>query len=193
MVSKSEKKVAEKLLPLLQQACKKFPQHAVFPAAIVSVSEQALYLFEKHEYVCCYPVSTSRHGTGQEEGSYKTPLGVHCIKKKIGENAEFAEIFISREPTNSLASIQQAEVSTDIDCITSRILWLEGLEEGVNKNCNSEGCNVDSYSRYIYIHGTHEEGLIGQVASVGCIRLKNADVIDLFEKLFVSSLVIITN
>lgn len=189
----SDSKTAKELLPLLEKACEKYPQHADFPAAIVSISEQIIYLYSKGAFVCAYPVSTSRHGIGQEEGSYKTPIGVHCVKEKIGENADFAEIFLSRESTNSLATIEHNPICTEVDCITSRILWLEGLEEGVNKSCNSEGLNVDSYSRYIYIHGTHEEGLIGQVASVGCIRMKNNDVIELFEKLFVSSLVIIVN
>ncbi len=187
----SETKTAEKLLPLLQQACEKYPQHANLPAVIVDISEQALYLYAKGSFANRYPVSTSRHGIGQIEGSNQTPIGVHCVKEKVGEGAEFAEILLSRERTNSIASIEHKAVCTDIDCITSRIFWLTGLEDGVNKAKNTSGQNVDSYERYIYIHGTHEEGLIGQVASVGCVRMKNADVIDLFDKLFVSSLVII--
>ncbi|MBT8113180.1 MAG: L,D-transpeptidase [Gammaproteobacteria bacterium] len=186
-----DSKTAEKLLPILQQACEKYPQHADFPAAIVSVSEQALYLFIKGAFVCSYPVSTSRNGIGQEEGSNQTPIGIHYVKEKIGADAEFAEIFLYREQTNSFASIEHEAICTEVECITSRILWLAGLEEGVNKAKSSEGHNVDSYQRYIYIHGTHEEGLIGQAASIGCVRMKNADVIDLFEKLFISSLVII--
>ena len=181
----------DELLRILQQACKEFPQHADFPAAIISVSEQTLYLFIKDKLAASYPVSTSRHGVGQEEGSYKTPLGVHCIKEKIGEEAELTEIFLSRERTNSLATVENDAVCTDIECITSRILWLTGLEEGLNKSLNAQGQCVDSYERYIYIHGTHEEGLIGQAASIGCVRMKNFDVVDLFDKLFVSSLVII--
>jgi len=187
----SDSKTAEKLLSSLQQACNKFPKHADFPAAIISVSEQTLYLFVNNIIAATYPVSTSRHGVGQEEGSYKTPVGVHCIKEKIGEEAELSEIFLSRERTNSLATIENNAVCTDVECITSRILWLTGLEEGVNKSLNANGQNVDSYERYIYIHGTHEEGLIGQAASIGCVRMKNTDVVDLFDKLFVSSLVII--
>ena len=187
----SDTKVAEELLPLLQQACEKYPQHADFPAAIVSVSEQTLYLFIKGAFDCSYSVSTSRNGIGQKEGSYQTPIGIHCVKEKIGSDAEFAEIFLSRERTNSFASIEHEPVCSEVECITSRILWLAGLEEGINKAKNPEGHNVDSYQRYIYIHGTHEEGLIGQAASIGCVRMRNADVIELFEKLFVSSLVII--
>lgn len=187
----SDVNTAKKLIPLLQQACEKFPQHAEFPSAIVSVSEQALYLYIKKSFVNKYPVSTSRYGIGQEEGSYKTPVGVHCVQEKIGADAELDEIFSSRKRTNTHATIEHEAVCTEEECITSRVLWLAGLEDGINKDQNSEGKNVDSYQRYIYIHGTHEEGLIGQVASIGCIRMKNNDVVDLFEKLVVSSLVII--
>jgi len=187
----SSAKTAEKLLPLLQQACEKYPQHAEYPVAIVSTNEQALYLYVKGSFVCNYSISTSRHGVGQQQGSYQTPLGTHYVKEKIGADAEFAEIFLSRERTNSIASIQHKAVCTQEECITSRILWLSGLEEGVNKAKDAEGYNVDSYERYIYIHGTHEEGLVGQAASIGCIRMKNEDVIDLYENLLVSSLVII--
>ena len=186
-----DSKTTEELLQILQQACEKYPQHASFPAAIVSIEEQILYLFENNNFVGSYPVSTSRHGVGQREDSKQTPIGIHCVKEKIGADAEYAEIFISRETTNSIASIEHEAICTDIDCITSRILWLTGLEEGVNKGKGADGQNVDSFERYIYIHGTQEEGLIGQTASIGCVRMKNADVIDLFDKLFTSSLVII--
>ena len=186
-----DSKTTEQLLSILQIACEKYPQHASFPAAIVSIKEQVLYLFENGNCAGSYPVSTSRHGIGQQEGSNKTPTGIHCVKEKIGAEAEFAEIFLSRETTNSFATIEQEAKCTDIECITSRIIWLAGLEEGVNKGKSADGYNVDSFERYIYIHGTHEEGLIGQAASIGCVRMKNNDVIDLFQKLFVSSLVII--
>ena len=91
------------------------------------------------------------------------------------------------------ATIEYDAVNTNNECITSRILWLAGLEDGLNKGKNADGDCVDSHDRYIYIHGTHEEGLIGQAASIGCVRMKNADVIDLFDRLVVSSLVVILN
>lgn len=191
MENTPDKEAIKYLLSTLQKACEKYPQHASFPAAIISIKEQVLYLFENSKYAGSYPVSTSRHGIGQLEDSNQTPIGIHCVKEKIGAEAEYAEIFLSRETTNSFATIEQEAKCTEIECITSRILWLSGLEEGFNKGKNSEGHNVDSFERYIYIHGTHEEGLIGQAASIGCVRMKNTDVIDLFEKLFVSSLVII--
>ncbi len=193
MVFGSNEKTAEKLLPVLQQACEQYPQHAEYPAAIVKVGEQALYLFIDNKYFTKYSVSTSRHGVGQLEGSYQTPLGVHCVKEKIGASANLGEIFVSREPCKSIAVIEHDAVCTEKECITSRILWLSGLEQGFNKGLNTEGKCVDSHDRFIYIHGTHEEGLIGQAASIGCVRMKNKDVIDLFDHLQLSSLVIIEN
>ncbi len=189
----SDNKTAEELLPILQQTCEKYPLHAGFPAAIVKVNEQNLFLFEKNKLIAEYPVSTSRYGVGQIEGSYMTPLGVHYVQEKIGAQSKCGEIFLSREPTHTMVNIEHNAVSTDKECITSRILWLSGMEEGFNKGINSAGECVDSYERYIYIHGTHEEGLIGQVASIGCVRMKNIDVIDLFDRLVLSSLVIILN
>ena len=96
--------------------------------------------------------------------------------KRQGHNAPINTIFTARVNTQKKAKIQKDPDNTDDDFVTSRILWLDGLEEGINR-----GPGVDSYNRYIYIHGTHEEGLIGQKASHGCIRMFNNDVIELFE------------
>ena len=143
---------------------------------IVDISEQRLYLFNNDNLVQSFPVSTSKYGEGQIENSFKTPLGLHEIKEKIGDKAPINTIFIARENTNKRAEIQINPNDTEDDFVTSRILWLDGLENGINR-----GVGVDSYSRYIYIHGTHEEGLIGQKASHGCIRMFNNDVIELFD------------
>ena len=189
----SDINTAAKLLPVLQRASEDYPQHIKHPAAIVKVNEQALYLFINNKFIAKYPVSTSRHGVGQFEGSYQTPLGVHIVKEKIGASAEVGEIFQSRKPSQSIATIEHEAICTNKECITSRILWLSGLEQGINKGHDKDGKCVDSYDRFIYIHGTHEEGLIGQQASIGCVRMKNTDVIDLFDQLQISSLVIIEN
>ena len=101
---------------------------------------------------------------------------MHEIKEKIGDKAPINTIFTARENTNKIAEIQINPNDTEYDFVTSRILWLDGLENGINR-----GAGVDSYSRYIYIHGTHEEGLIGQKASHGCIRMFNNDVIELYD------------
>ena len=143
---------------------------------IVDISEQRLYLYNNDNLVQSFPVSTSKYGEGQIENSFKTPLGLHEIKEKIGDKAPINTIFTARENTNKRAEIQINPNDTEDDFVTSRILWLDGLENGINR-----GAGVDSYSRYIYIHGTHEEGLIGQKASHGCIRMFNNDVIELFD------------
>ena len=95
----------------------------------------------------------------------------------IGNDVPKNTIFISRINTKRQADIIHKEESSDDDYVTTRIMWLDGQEDGINK-----GKGVDSYNRYIYIHGTHEEGLIGQKASHGCIRMFNSDVIELFNK-----------
>jgi len=140
----------------------------------VAVSEQKLYFFQDGQDVKIYPVSTSKYGVGNQAGSNKTPLGRHRVERKIGDNAPINTIFKARRNTGELAAIDQPAPE---DFVTSRILWLRGVEEGVNA-----GPNVDSFDRYIYIHGTHEEMRIGQPASHGCIRMRNLDVIDLYEQ-----------
>jgi len=145
----------------------------------IDVTEQKLYLFEDIPFklpklVKIYPVSTSKYGTGTH--GKRTPLGTHIIAKKIGEGAPIGTIFIFRRSTGKIAKIHTDTKDTQYDFITTRILWLKGIEPGVN-----EGESVSSYKRYIYIHGTPEEGLIGRPASNGCIRMKNKDIVELFD------------
>ena len=142
---------------------------------IVDISEQRLYLMQNDRILESFPISTSKYGEGSVVNSFKTPLGLHEIKEKIGENAEINTIFISRINTMRKAEIYNSIYDSSNDYVTSRILWLSGMEMGLNK-----GSGIDSYDRYIYIHGTHEEGLIGQKASDGCIRMFNKDVVYLF-------------
>ena len=142
----------------------------------ISISEQRLYLFEDNKLIRSYPVSSSAYGEGQVENSLKTPLGMHMIKSKIGTNVAKYHFFVSREHISQKVKIIHENVDSEDDFITSRIMWLDGLKEGFNK-----GTNVDSFNRYIYIHGTHEEGLIGKKASHGCIRMLNHDVLELYK------------
>ena len=142
----------------------------------ISISEQRLYLFEDNKLIRSYPVSSSAYGEGQVENSLKTPLGMHMIKSKIGTNVAKYHFFVSREHIAQKAKIIHENADSEDDFITSRIMWLDGLKEGFNK-----GTNVDSFNRYIYIHGTHEEGLIGKKASHGCIRMLNHDVLELYD------------
>ena len=152
----------------------------------VDISEQRLYLIENSLIIASYPISTSKYGEGSIENSFKTPLGEHSIKEMIGEEAKINTIFTSRINTKRLATIIDQFEDTDNDYVTSRIMWLDGEEDGFNK-----GGNVDSFRRYIYIHGTHEEGLIGTKASHGCIRMFNYDVIELFNLVNIGTKVLI--
>ncbi len=146
----------------------------------VSVKEQKLYLLEGDRVLKQYPVSTAKNGVGFEEGSFKTPAGLHRIAEKIGDDCPIGAVFKSRKFTGDIARIEKQPVSTNKDLITTRILWLEGLEEGKNRGVNKDGVVVDTYKRYVYIHGTDEEGLIGRAVSHGCIRMKNTDIVELF-------------
>ena len=144
---------------------------------VVKVNTQELYFLNKGVIKEKFSISTSLYGTGSEVNSYKTPLGRHVIAEKIGKNLPFGAILKGREWTGSIANIIKEPIDTEFDIVTSRILWLKGLEEALNL-----GPGVDSMSRYIYIHGTAEEGLIGKPASDGCVRMYNSDVIYLFKK-----------
>ncbi len=163
-----------------------YPESDQKHVAVVSIYDQRLYFYKNSELYKTYPVSTSRYGIGNKKGSYKTPLGLHRIVSKIGADAPLGAIFKHRKQTEEIARIFKTKVTMPYDLVTSRILRLEGLELGVNK-----GAGIDTYGRYIYIHGTHEEGLIGQPASIGCVRMTNRDVIELFEEIPENSLVLI--
>ena len=132
----------------------------------VSVRDQRLILTRDGEELRSYPISTSRFGIGTEEGSLKTPLGRFRIVEKIGDGAAPGTIFKARVALGPNDPPPDTE-----DFITSRILWLDGLEEE----------NANTRDRFIYIHGTKHEDEIGTPASHGCIRMRNADVIELFE------------
>ena len=133
-----------------------------------------------------YPVSTSKYGTGCQNGSEKTPLGLHRIADKLGGAMPVNEVFIGRIPQGSLEECIERDADLPDDVIMSRIMWLEGMEPGRNK-----GGYVDTYQRYIYIHGTNHEDQIGTPTSIGCIRMRNQDVVDLFRLVEVGSEVLI--
>ena len=142
----------------------------------VDISSQTLSYIVKGTVSKKYNISSSYYGTGSEANSLKTPLGKHEIYKKIGNELPINAILKGRVWNGAIADIIEGPIDTDYDHVTSRILWLDGLEEGKNK-----GNGVDSRNRYIYIHGTAEEGLIGKPASDGCIRMYNNEIIELFE------------
>ncbi len=144
---------------------------------IVNIDQQRLFCVDQNgNQFLDYPVSTSKFGVGNQNGSFKTPLGKHSIAQKIGDGCEINEVFVGRQSLGVLNDLIKAKKKLPDDIISSRIMWLQGEEPGVNK-----GEKIDSYSRYIYIHGTDEENKIGQPASHGCVRMRNKDVIELFD------------
>lgn len=155
---------------------------------VVSLEEQCMYVLKGDSVHKEYHISGAALGAGNNSGSNQTPLGLHRIKERYGEEVPLGGILKSRQFTGEVATIYTDSVDVEEDYVTTRIMWLEGMEPGVNK-----GGNVDSYNRYIYIHGTPEEGLIGQPASHGCIRMYNKEVIELFEASTVGDLILILN
>ncbi len=154
------------------------------PFIVIDSTRQELHFIDiDEENNRSYPVSTAANGIGNRVDSFKTPFGLHRIRKKIGGGQPSGMVFESREPCGRIARNLD---NRDTDEITSRILWLDGLEEGVNR-----GGAYDTYERYIYIHGTSDEKRIGEPVSAGCIRMKNDDVIELFDEVLVNDLVLI--
>jgi hypothetical protein len=159
------------------KACK---QQNVAPTQFVltvSIAEQTVSLFGQNKFVKQFPCSTSHFGIGQMEDSNRTPLGLHRLAEKIGAGEPAGSVFKARQIIGHTSQPEFADAK-----ITTRILWLEGLEPGLNKGFN-DGVNVDSHARYIYIHGTADQNSIGQPASHGCIHLADADLIPLFDLL----------
>ena len=152
----------------------------------VSIKEQKLYHIKNDKIIKEYIISSSAYGIGSAAGSNKTPLGLHKVKQKYGEKTPINGRMVGRVFYGEIATIYTDDSKSETDDITSRIFWLEGLEKEKNK-----GKGIDSYKRYIYIHGTSEEGRLGSPASHGCIRMKNKEVIDLYNLIEVGTLVLI--
>ncbi|MDZ7821326.1 MAG: L,D-transpeptidase [Candidatus Marinimicrobia bacterium] len=145
-------------------------------AILIDGNDNKLFLTaparEGLKILASWDISASKYGYGSARGSNQTPPGVHEIAGKFGEGQPPGMCFYDRRPTGEIAVIHTDTTDTDTDPVTSRILWLKGLEPG----------NRSSYWRFIYIHGTNEEGLIGTPQSSGCIRMRNDDVIELYDK-----------
>jgi lipoprotein-anchoring transpeptidase ErfK/SrfK len=136
----------------------------------VDVSRQRLALVRAGAVVKEYAVSTAERGVGSEPGSLRTPAGAHRVAFKFGEALPEGAVLKSREWTGAVWA-PDAESQPDEDLVLTRVFWLEGLEPG----------NATSFSRYIYLHGTNQPARLGTPASHGCVRLSNADVIELYE------------
>ncbi len=143
----------------------------------ICIASQQLTVYEEGNKVLRYPVSTAKNGAGELMGSECTPTGWHRIRAKIGEGQPLNAVFIGRRATGEIYSSDLGKQYPQRDWILTRILWLGGLEPGKNRYGK-----VDSTWRYIYIHGCPDELMNGSADSHGCIRMKNADVLDLFNR-----------
>ena len=144
----------------------------------ISIAEQRLRLLDEAGALLAeYPVSTALNGPGEKKNSGCTPRGKHIVRAKIGAGQPLGTVFIGRRPTGELWSSELAAEHPARDFILSRILWLSGCEVGINRLGD-----VDSMQRYIYIHGTPDSEPIGIARSHGCVRMRNTDVIELFDR-----------
>lgn len=153
------------------------------PIIEVSIDDQLLRLLLA-DGVKEYVISTARLGVGQQKGSNQTPMGWHSIRAKIGSGAEPNSVFVGRRYTGEIYTSELAHKFPNRDWILSRIMWLSGCEIGINRLGN-----VDSMQRYIYIHGTPDTEPMGVPESHGCIRMRNCDVIELFDLIPVGTLI----
>lgn len=152
----------------------------------ISASQQKMHCFARDNYYKCYSISTAKNGLGEQKGSGCTPRGWHRIHSRIGLDSLENSVFVSRQFTGEIYSAELAAQYPNRDWILTRILQLDGLEEGRNK-----GGEVDSLERFIYIHGTPDTTQLGKVGSAGCIRMANADIIELANWIFIDTRVCI--
>jgi hypothetical protein len=149
----------------------------MMPSIRVSIPDQTLELRDDEgRTVRRYAVSTARNGPGERRGSHCTPRGRHVVRAKIGAGAALNTVFVGRRVTGEVWSPELAEQHPGRDWILSRILWLSGCEPGFNRLGD-----VDTMRRYIYIHGSPDTLPMGVPSSIGCVRMHNADIIELFE------------
>ena len=148
--------------------------------------EQKLIAYANGEVIKNYTIATSKFGFGEERDSYKTPRGWHEIKEKIGKNCPVNTVFVGRKPTGEIYTPELKLRFPNRDWILTRILWLSGLEAGKNLSGN-----IDTMQRYIYIHGTPDDVVLGVPSSHGCIRMHNEDLIELFDSVSAGAKVVI--
>ena len=145
---------------------------------VIHILGQTLALFDDNGTLLqTYPVSTGANGAGEENGSFCTPRGRHVIRAKIGAGQPLNTVFVKRRPTGEIYSPELGARHPGRDWILTRILWLSGQESGYNR-----GGSCDTMRRYVYIHGTPDETELGRPGSRGCIRMRNAELLELFDR-----------
>jgi len=142
----------------------------------ISIGEQRLQVFENEQVLRSYRVSTAANGAGEENGSFCTPRGRHHIRIKIGAGCPVDAVFVGRRPTGEIYTPELHAAHPNRDWILTRILWLSGAEPGCNR-----GGVVDTLRRFIYIHGAPDSVAMGVPGSHGCVRMRNTDLIELFD------------
>lgn len=152
----------------------------------VDLTSQVLLLKSGTRIIKSYPVSTARNGPGEMLDSECTPRGRHVVADKVGDGCEPNTVFVGRMPTGELYTPELRQQFPDRDWIVTRILWLRGCEPGIN-----QGGDVDTYRRYIYIHGAPDDVTMGRPGSRGCIRMRNSDVTELYDLVELDTEVII--
>ena len=143
----------------------------------ISIPKQQLTLYgEESNVLRRYIVSTATNGAGEKQGSNCTPRGKHIVRAKIGAGAPLNTVFRGRRPTGEIYSPELGEQFPNRDWILTRILWLSGREPGFNRLGD-----VDTMRRYIYVHGSPDSAPMGKPGSIGCVRMRNRDIVELFE------------
>lgn len=152
------------------------PSQTETPRLLIDLSRQRLTLLAGERPICDYSVSTGANGAGELQGSGCTPRGLHRVRIKIGAGRPPNTIFVGRRPTGEIYTPEMGSEYPDRDWILTRILWLTGCQPGYNR-----GGLRDTLRRFIYIHGCPDSEPMGEARSHGCIRMRNADLLHLFE------------
>ncbi|HZE60432.1 MAG TPA: L,D-transpeptidase [Burkholderiales bacterium] len=139
-------------------------------------ARQELTLLDGERVVKRYAVSTAKNGFGEKNGSFCTPRGKHIVRAKIGAGQRLNSVFVRRRPTGEIWSLELHARYPGRDWILTRILWLSGCEPGKNRLRE-----VDTMRRYIYIHGSHDMAEMGKPGSIGCVRMRSQDIVELFD------------
>lgn len=174
-------------MELVNKACARLGIKPGERVLVVRIGTATMQFFAKGVLVKSYVVSTSKRPPSNVKDSLGTPRGLHEIAERIGAGQPPGMVFKSRVPTGRHYS-ELSDASQNDNLITGRILWLRGLEAGVNR-----GGNVDTYERYVYIHGTNHEDRIGEPLSSGCVLMRNQEIVELYEQVRTGDLVFITD
>lgn len=152
----------------------------------INIATQQLIVWQQQQAIAQFTISSALKGVGEIQGSEQTPRGKHIIRAKIGQHQPLNSVFKARRPTGEIYNAELAEKYPNRDWILTRIMWLSGCELGKNR-----GGQCDTMRRYIYIHGTPDTEPMGIAKSHGCIRMRNQDIIQLFDLVPVYTPVII--